>query len=328
MKKQSPNYMPALILIVAVVGLTALFGFYAFSPQEEILQGQAEVTEYRVSSKVPGRVAKILVEEGQMVRAGDTLAILEAPEVEAKLTQAQSAEAAAAAQSRKAKKGAREEQIQGAYEMWQKAIAGREVMEKSYARVKRLHDEGVTTAQKLDEMTAQRDAAIATERAAKSQYDMAKNGAEAEDKQAAAAVEARAAGAIEEVRSYLNETVLIAALDGEVTDIFPSVGELVGTGAPVMNVAVMDKMWAVFNLREDQLASLSVNQVMEAVVPALDGKRVKIRVTGMKDLGSYAAWKATKATGQYDMKTFQVKAVPVGKIDGLRPGMSLLLKRR
>lgn len=326
MKRKAPNYIPALILIVAVVVASAICGFYAFRPEKDTIQGEVEVTEYRVSSKVPGRVAKILVEEGQKVHAGDILAILEAPDVAAKLTQAESAEAAAAAQSRKAQKGAREEQIQGAYEMWQKAIAGREVMEKSYARVKRLHDEGVATAQKLDEIIAQRDAAIATERAAKSQYDLAKNGAQLEDKQAAAAVVQRAEGAIREVRSYMKETVLRASLDGEVTDIFPSIGELVGTGAPVMNVALMEKMWVSFNIREDHLAQIKLNAVVEAEVPALGGKAVRLRITNIKDMGTYAAWKATKTTGQFDMKTFQVKATPVEKIEGLRPGMSVLLK--
>ena len=326
MKRKAPNYIPALLLIVAVVVLSAVCGFYAFRPEKDIIQGEVEVTEYRVSSKVPGRVAKILVEEGQKVHAGDVLAVLEAPDVAAKLTQAEGAEAAAAAQSRKAQKGAREEQIQGAYELWQKAIAGRQVMEKSYARVKRLHDEGVATAQKLDEVVAQRDAAIATERAAKSQYDLAKNGAQLEDKQAAAAVVQRAEGAIREVRSYLKETVLRASLDGEVTDIFPSLGELVGTGAPVMNVALMDKMWVAFNVREDHLSQIKMNAVVDAVVPALGDKAVRLRITNIKDMGTYAAWKATKTTGQYDMKTFQVKATPIEKIEGLRPGMSVLLK--
>ena len=326
MKRKAPNYIPALLLIVAVVVLSAVCGFYAFRPEKEIIQGEVEVTEYRVSSKVPGRVAKIFVEEGQKVHAGDVLAVLEAPDVAAKLTQAEGAEAAAAAQSRKAQKGAREEQIQGAYELWQKAIAGRQVMEKSYARVKRLHDEGVATAQKLDEVVAQRDAAIATERAAKSQYDLAKNGAQLEDKQAAAAVVQRAEGAIREVRSYLKETVLRASLDGEVTDIFPSLGELVGTGAPVMNVALMDKMWVAFNVREDHLSQIKMNAVVDAVVPALGDKAVRLRITNIKDMGTYAAWKATKTTGQYDMKTFQVKATPIEKVEGLRPGMSVLLK--
>lgn len=326
MKKQAPNYIPAIVLIVAVVTITAVCGYFAFRPEKDVIQGQADVTEYRVSSKVPARVAHIFVEEGQFVHAGDTLALLEAPEVDAKLVQAQSAQDAAEAQSRKAVKGAREEQIRGAYELWQKAIAGREVMEKSYARVKRLFDEGVATAQKLDEMTAQRDAAIATERAAKSQYDMAKNGAQQEDKEAAAALVNRAGGAISEVKSYQKEMVLVAQLDGEVTSIYPSIGELVGSGAPIMSVALMDKMWVTFNVREDHLQDFKKDAVITAFVPALNNQEVRLRVTNLKDVGTYAVWRATKSMGSYDLKTFAVKAVPVSQIKDLRPGMTVVLK--
>lgn len=324
--KKKPNYIPSLILIIAVIAAAAVCGWYAFQETETVIQGQVEVTEYRVSSKVPGRVLQLLVEEGQMVKAGETVAVLEAPEINAKLSQAQSAEDAAAALLRKAERGAREEQIRAAYEMWQKAIAGRDVMQKSYDRVKKLYDEGVTTAQKLDEITAQRDAAIATENAAKSQYELVKNGAQQEDKDAARAQQNRAAGAIAEVNSYLKETTLVALMDGEVTDIFPCVGELVGTGAPVMNVALVDKMWLTFNVREDQLTQFKVGKTIKVVIPALGDKELDAKVTSMKDLGSYAAWKATKTTGQYDMKTFAVKATPLQKIGGLRAGMTVLLK--
>lgn len=327
MKKQTPSFLLPLLLVGSIVVLSALFGWYAFRPVETPIQGQVEVKEYRVSSKVPGRIARILVEEGQTVAAGDTLALLEAPEVAAKLSQAQSAEAAAQAQSRKAEHGARAEQIQGAHAMWQKAIAGREVAEKSYARVKRLFDEGVTTAQKLDEAQAMRDAAVATEQAAKSQYDMARNGAQVEDIQAARAVQARAQGAIREVSSYVSETVLTARQAGEVSEIFPSLGELVGTGAPVMNVALMDEVSVVFNLREDQLSAFRVGQTVAATVPALNGRSIQLRIVSLRDLGVYAAWRATKATGQVDMKTFAVKARPTTTVEGLRPGMTVVLKK-
>lgn len=325
MSRQKANLLPAIFILAGVIILVIVGSMYAFSDETDTIQGEADVTEYRVSSKVPGRILEFRVKEGQYVHAGDTLAILEAPDVEAKLAQAQAAEDAAAAQNRKAEKGARQEQITAAYEMWQKARAGVEIAEKSYARVKRLYDQGVMTAQKLDEVTAQRDAAIATEKAAKSQYDMARNGAEQEDKQAAAALVNRAKGAVREVNSYIRETVLVASADGEVTDIFPQVGELVGTGAPIMNVALMNDMWVTFNVREDHLQSFKMNQTVKAVIPALGNKEVTLKVYYMKDLGSYAAWKATKTTGQFDMKTFEVKASPVQKVDGLRAGMSVLL---
>lgn len=324
--KQKANFLPAIVVLAGIIILVIVGSLYAFNNEPDTIQGQADVTEYRVSSKVPGRVLRYLVKEGDYVHQGDTLAILEAPDISAKLSQAQAAEDAAAAQSRKAEKGAREEQKTAAYEMWQKAKAGVDIAEKSYARVKRLYEQGVMTAQKLDEVTAQRDAAIATEKAAKSQYDMAKNGAEREDKDAAAALVNRAKGAVSEVNSYLKETVLIAAADGEVTDIFPQIGELVGTGAPIMNVALMNDMWVTFNVREDHLSLFKMNQTVTATIPALNNKEVTLKVYYMKDLGSYAAWKATKTTGQFDMKTFEVKASPVQKVEGLRPGMSVILK--
>ncbi len=323
--KGKVNLIPAILILITVIVLVVLASLYAFRHEDETLEGQADVTEYRVSSKVPGRIKKFYVEEGQYVHAGDTLAVLEAPEVTAKLEQAQAVENAAAAQSQKADNGARKEQIQGAYDMWQKAKVGVTIAEKSWARVKRLADEGVLPAQKLDEVTAQRDAAIATEKAAKSQYDMAVNGARIEDKEAARALVNQARGAIKEVSSYIKETYLVASADGEVTEIFPSVGELVGTGAPVMNVALMNDMWMTFNVREDNLKLFRMNQTVKVNIPALN-KEVEAKVFYMKNLGSYATWKATKSTGQFDMKTFEVKVRPTKKVEDLRPGMSVLLK--
>lgn len=325
-KSQNSNMLLAFLTLTGVIAIVAVIGFFMLRKGPEIVQGQAEVTEYRVSSKVPGRILEFRVKEGQTVRAGDTLAILEAPDVQAKLEQARAAEAAAQAQNEKALKGARQEQIQAAYEMWQKAQAGVTIAEKSYKRIKNLYDQGVVSAQKLDEITAQRDAALATEKAAKAQYIMAKNGAEREDKAAAAALVNRAKGAVAEVESYINETYLIAQKDGEVSEIFPKQGELVGTGAPIMNVAVMDDMWVTFNVREDLLQSLTVGTEFEAFVPALD-KNIRLKVNYMKDLGTYAAWKATKTTGQFDLKTFEVRALPTDKVEGLRPGMSVILDR-
>ncbi len=325
-QKKNINLLPALLLVAGVVVFVAIGGIFAFSHTDETIQGQADVTEYRVSSKVPGRILEYRVREGDKVRKGDTLAIIEAPEVAAKMEQARAAEQAAQAQSRKADKGAREEQITAARELWNKAKAGSEVAIKSYERVKRLADQGVVPAQKLDEVTAQRDAAIATERAAKAQLDMALNGAEREDKQAARALVERARGAVDEVQAYVAETYLIASHDGEVSEIFPQVGELVGTGAPIMNVALLRDMWVTFNVREDFLSRFAIGKEVQAIVPALSDKAVTLRVYYMKDLGSYAAWKATKTTGQFDMKTFEVKAVPVEPVEGLRPGMSVLMK--
>ena len=324
-KTQHNNILLAIIGFTTVVIIVGVIGFFAFSRQTEVIQGQVEVSEYRVSSKVPGRILEIRVKEGDFVKVGDTLAILDAPEVQAKMEQAQSAHDAASALELKAKNGAREEQVRGAYNLLQQAKAGLEIAEKSYQRIQRLFDEGVVSEQKRDEVYAQYKAMEAQMKAAQSQYDMAVNGARREDKLAAAAQVGRAKGAVQEVNSYIHETVQIAQMEGEVMDIYPKQGELVGTGSPIMTIAVMKDMWGTFSVREDQLSDLQVGKTFTAFVPAFNTD-IQLKVFALKDEGSYAVWRATKANGQYDLKTFEVKARPVKKFDGLRPGMSLVIK--
>ena len=324
-KSQHNNVLLAILGFTTVVVVVGIIGFFAFSHEKENIQGQVEVSEYRVSSKVPGRILEIRVKEGDYVKVGDTLAILDAPEVRAKMEQAQSAENAAAAQEKMARNGARQEQIQGAYQVWQQAKAGLDIAQKSYQRVQRLGDEGVMIAQKRDEAFANYKAMEAQAKAAESQYNMARNGARREEKQAAQALVGRAKGAVQEVTSYINETVQIAQMEGEVSNIYPKVGELVGTGSPIMTISIMSDLWGTFNVREDQLGGLAVGKTFNAYVPAFN-KTIPMKVYYMKDQGSYAVWKATKANGQYDLKTFEVKARPTQPLEGLRPGMSLVIQ--
>ena len=216
--------------------------------------------------------------------------------------------------------------MQAAFQLLQQAKAGYEVAEKSYNRMKVLFEEEVVSAQKFDEAEAMYKSAQAQVKAAQSQYDMAVNGARAEERRAAQATAGQARGAVQEVTSYIRETVQTAQMAGEVTDVYPKVGELVGTGTPIMSIAVMDDQWATFNIREDQLKDIKVGAELTVRIPALD-KETKMKVTSMKDKGSFAVWKATKASGQYDQKTFEVKARPTEKIEGVRPGMSVILKK-
>ena len=323
-KKSGSKLIPILVFAAVIIAI-GLYGFFFLNQEDNIIQGEADVTEVRISSKVPGRVYRYMVDEGSYVKKGDTLAILSIPDIDAKLAQAEAAQQGAAAQNMKAIKGARVEQIQGAYEMWQKAKVGVDIAQKSYTRVQNLFDKGVVTAQKRDEAQAQYDAAVATEKAARSQYNMAVNGAEKEDKEAAQALLERAKGAVAEVESYIAESYLISPIDGKVSEKFPNEGELVGTGAPIMNVARLDDKWGSFNIREDRLKNYEVGKTIRAYVPALD-KDVDMKIYYIKDLGSYAAWKATKTTGQYDRRTFEVRARFSGEMDNILPGMSLIIK--
>lgn len=324
-KSQKNSIVLAILGFTAVVVIAGMIGYFTLGKADDVIQGEIEVSEYRVSSKVPGRILELRVKEGDYVHAGDTLAILDAPEVEAKKTQAESAEDAAAAMKAMADNGARRQQIQGAFELWQQAKAGLEISKKTYDRIQRLFNEGVMSAQKRDEAFAAYKAYEAQERAAKSQYDMAREGARKEERAAAAAQVNRAKGAVQEVSSYINETVQIAQVEGEVSDIYPKVGELVGTGSPIMSISIMSDVWGTFNVREDQLNGLKIGSEFTAFSPAFK-KDIKMKVYYIKDQGSYAVWKATKSNGQYDLKTFEVKARPVGKLDGLRPGMTLVMK--
>ena len=323
--KQHSNIILAILGFIAVVIIVAAIGFFTLGRDPEVIQGQVEVSEYRVSGKVPGRILEIRVKEGDYVKAGDTLAIIDAPEVRAKMQQAQSAEDGASAMELMARNGARKEQVQSAFQLLQKAKAGLEIAEKSYNRIQRLYDEGVMSAQKRDEVLANYKSMQATVQAAQSQYDMAVNGARQEEKMLAQSQVNRAKGAVQEVNAYIGETVQLAQMDGEVSSIYPKVGELVGTGSPIMTISMMNDMWGTFNVREDQLNGMEIGSEFTAFVPAFN-KEVKMKVYHMKDQGSYAVWKATKANGQYDLKTFEVKARPTDSIEGLRPGMSLIIK--
>ena len=326
-EKKERSLVVGLIALIVIIVVLALIGLFLLKPEPQIIQGQAEATQVRVSGKLPGRVVEFLVEEGQHVLAGDPLVHIHSSLVEAKLSQAEAMETVAKAQNKKVDSGTRVELLNSAYDMWQQAQAGLTIAKKTYERMQSLYKKGVVSEQKRDEAEAAYKAMVATESAAKSQYEMAKAGAQAEDKAAAAAMVAAAQGSVAEVESILSDSYLTAPTDGEISDIFPNVGELVSLGAPIMNVLKLDDMWVSFNVREDLLENLTMGAEVQAIIPALENKEVTLKVFYIRDMGSYAVWRATKVTGQYDAKTFQVKARPVEPVDNLRPGMSVLLKR-
>ena len=314
------------VLAAIVLALVIAAGWIMANPPDIILQGYVEAKHIKVSSKIPGRINTILVEVGQHIHKGDTLVEIGTPELDAKKVQAESARNAAESQSLKAKHGAREEQIQGAYRMWQKSLAGVEIYEKTYKRVKKLYDEGVVPEQKLDEVTAQYKAAVETEKAAKSQYMMAKKGAREEDKMGAAALVDQASGVIQELDSYLSEANLKAPIEGEVASIISQEGEIINSGFPVVTIVDLKDVWFTFNIREDYLSKIKMDKKLSVTVPALGNQKIEVTVYFINPLGDFATWKATKTSGEFDMKTFEVKARPINKqIEGLRPGMTALI---
>ncbi len=325
MNKDQKSLWLGIGVVLAIVAIVAVIGLVVLQPEPEMITGEICADEYRVANKVPGRLSQLFVEEGQQVHAGDTLAFISSPEVDAKMQQARAARAAADAQSTKAQNGARQQQIASAYEMWQKAEVGVDIAKKSFDRVQTLYDKKVISAQKRDEAEAQYRAAVATSNAAKLQYDMAREGAQSEDKAAASALVRQADGAVSEVESYIRDRYLLAPCDGEVAEIYAKHSDLIGTGSPVMSILDMSNVWITISVREDLLGDLRVGNTVEVKIPALGDNTYTCKVTYLKAMATYAVWRATKINGQYDVKSFDVKLVPTEPIPDVRPGMTAIL---
>jgi len=326
MKKKNQDIRTGLFALIIVIIIIFIIGLIVNRPEPLIIEGEAVGSEVRISGKISGRIHEFKAEEGSQVKTGDTLVIIESPELSAKLGQANALQNAAQAQNKKAIKGVRKEMIFGAFELYQKALVGVDIAKKSYDRVQHLYDKGVIPAQKRDEAESQYKAAIATSNGAKWQYDMAKNGAESEDKEASLALVNRAVGAVDEVKSYLKEITLTSPIDGEITEVYPKRGELVGTGAPIMSIVDLNDIWFTFNIREDLLGGLKMGKTFKVKVPALNNQVIEVKVSYIKALASYATWKATKTSGQFDVKTFEVRARPITKVADLRPGMTAIFE--
>ncbi|HJI18811.1 MAG: HlyD family secretion protein [Alistipes sp.] len=310
----------AVLIVVAVI----LVSRYIRRSTPTILQGTVECTTYKASSKIAGRIDDMKVEEGQHVEKGELLYTLSTPELDAKLMQAEAARSAAQALDQKALTGARSQQKEAALNLWQKAQAGRELAQKTYDRVKRLYDQGVVPAQKLDEAEANLQAMTATEKAAKAQYDLVDDGSSKEDKAAAAAQVLRAQGAVTEVESYLSDAMVYSPVTGEISTVIAEQGELVGTGYPVVAILDLQDMWVTFNIKETLLPQIHMGTRMIGYVPALD-REVEFTVTYIAPQADFATWAATRTQGGFDIRTFTVKAKPATCVEYMRPGMSVLV---
>ena len=312
------------ITTIALIVTVALIGHWLKRSEPVILQGTVECTTYRASSKIAGRIAEMNLREGQRVTKGELLYTLSTPELNAKLQQAEAAKSAATALDQKALAGARTQQIEAARNLWQKAQAGRVLSQRTFERVKTLYKQGVVAAQKFDEAEANYQAMVASEAAAKAQYELALDGASKEDKEAAAAQVQQAIGAINEVESYISDAMVYAPVNGEISSIIAEQGELVGSGYPVVSIIDTTDIWAIFNIKETLLPKIKIGSKMAAYVPAL-GRDIIFEVRYISVQADFATWSATRTQGSFDIRTFAVKAYPMGNAEGLRPGMSILV---
>ena len=330
----------AMLILVAVVAGMAIWGIMHLRPADRTIQGQADCDVVRISGKLAGRMVELYVKEGDYVHKGQRLAKIYSSTTDATLTKAKEMKNVASSQNLKVEKGTRYEIIAAAQKMVDQArsvkdqaIAAEEISRKTYERLNNLFNEGVVSEQKRDEAKAALEAstaavgtATAAVEAAEAQLQMAQNGAQDEDKAASRGMENVAQATVKEVEAVLEDQYLVAPCDGEVASIYPHVGELVIMGSPIMTISQLDDMWVAFNVREERLNDLVVGKEIDVMIPALNNKEVKMKVFHVHDMGSYATWSATKAYGDYDSKTFEVKARPVKTIENFRPGMSVILK--
>ena len=323
--KEKTIYSALLLIIILILLITAIVGLLLLRPAHTMLQGQVEADQIRISGILGGRVMQLMVEEGEKVMAGDTLVHIHSSLVEAQLTSASALRKVAQAENELVDAGTRKEVVQSAYDLLLQAQAALSVAEKSYKRVHTLYDKGVVSAQKYDETLAAYEMAQAAESAARSQYEMARNGARYEERSASQAMLQAADGGVAEVESLLEDALLTSPRSGIVSEIFPQEGELVTLGAPIMNILLLDEIWVSFNVREELLQHLTLGSCHETVIPALGGEKVMMRVFYIKDMGTYAVWRATRVGSGYDARTFNVRMRPEHPIEGLLPGMSVLL---
>jgi HlyD family secretion protein len=314
----------AIVVLVALM-VAAILQLHEFAtkPKDKYLQGQMEARRVLVAGKVPGRIEKLLVREGQTVKKNALVAVINSPEIEAKKMQAQGALGAAKAQANKAKNGARSEDVKALKAMAARAQDAANLAKNTYERVQKLYNEGVLPLQKRDEAETQMKASQSAADAAKAQYEQALAGARSEDKAAANALVMQAKGANAEVDAYLEETKIRAPIAGEVSVKLVEEGEVVGSGMPVVAITDLDDSWAVFHLREDLLKNVSKGKTFSMFIPALD-KNVEMEVSYIASVGDYATWRSSKESGGFDLKSFEVRLRPKAKIENLRPGMSVL----
>ncbi|RGM44790.1 MULTISPECIES: HlyD family secretion protein [Bacteroides] len=319
------NISIAFIIILVITVLVSVIGMVLMSREPLVLQGQVEATEIRISGKLPGRIDSFLVQEGDWVKAGDTLVVINSPTIEAKYRQVNALEQVAQEQNKKIDAGTRRQIIATALQFWNKTQSDLTLAKTTYQRILTLYKDSVVTSQRKDEVEAMYKAAQAAERVAYEQYQMAVDGAQSEDKAAARSLVDAARSTVDEVSALLVDSRLTAPEDGQIATIFPKRGELVAPGTPIMSLVVMSDAHVVLNIREDLMPQFKMGGTFKADVPALDRKDIEFRIYYISPLGSFATWKSTKQTGSYDMQTFEIHARPTGDVEGLRPGMSILL---
>lgn len=312
------------LIIVFLIAMVGLGLWLANKPAPQQIQGMVEANTLNVSTKVPSRVEQLMAEEGASVKKGQILGILTSPELQAKQQQAEGALQSARALEQTAERGSQQENIASLKANWQSALAQAELARVTYQRAQNLFNEGVISRQRRDEAQAAKNSSAQIAEAAHQQYLRAERGSTPEQLSSAQAQVKIAEAAVAEAKSLNQEMQLIAPEDGEVSQKFANVGELVPAGIPLYTLIDLRNQWVSINLREDQFNQLKHGSILHGDVPALNQKNVAFQVTHIAAQGTFASWKATRQSSGYDIRTFEIKLKSLQPLAGLRPGMSVL----
>ena len=327
-RSTSRSTLPSIVVAAVVVAIVGLSVWYLVRGQPLLVQGEVDATRFDMAARVDGRVAEIPVNRGQNVAAGAVLVKIDNPETLAQRNQAVTAELVAGAQLAHINAGTRVEQIAARKAALDRAEAAVVLAQKTYDRINKLTGLGHTSVADLDKATDSLDESQRAADQAKSAYDEAVNGYTKEEREIAEATVKKAVADTKQVQSIIDQMVVYAPVASQVYQRNVEPGEYVSPGVPLITLIDLNDMWVHFDLREDLVKALKVGDRFNVRIPALGDREITVEVRLIATKGEYASWRATRATGDFDLRTFSIRAYPVDKVAGLRPGMSAYVEWR
>jgi HlyD family secretion protein len=314
---------PAIIVTVVVSAIVGLSLWYLVQPQPLIIQGEADATRIDIAARVDGRVGKRPVSRGDNVAAGQLLFEIDNPELVTKLHEAEAGTAVASAQLANIEAGTRAEVIAQRKAAVESAAANLTLAQRTYDRIKELAGGGNAPIQRLDEATNSLQVAQRSLDQAKFADQAAVNGYTPEERGIARVDVAKAQASVDTIKAQVDELTVRAPIAAQVYQIGAELGEYVSPGVPLLSLVDLSDVWLRFDLREDLAKGLKVGDRFQMRVPALGDRLITAAIKVIATKGEYAGWRATRATGDFDLRTFEVRAYPIAPLPELRPGMSV-----
>jgi HlyD family secretion protein len=312
-------------VILAVIGIIVLI-LGGGKDDSQIVSGVVEVSDVDVSSKIPGRVDTIYFKEGDQVKKGDIIARLESKEMDAKVEQARGLLETSKFKYEMVRNGARSEEKSAVEKQYLQAKYQFDLAEKTWNRMMSLYKDSLLSAQEKDQYEFQYKAAREQMDAAKAKCDMVLSGARFEEIKMAEGLFHQGENGLNEAMAYAQELFLKSPVDGELQKKIVDVGEIVSGGYPVFTILDLNDTWVNIQLKEDQMSKVSKGKIFSGKVPGLGNKEFQFEVSYISPIGEFANWKPTNQKGEFDIKTFEIRLRSSGKIEGLRPGMSVNIK--